>query len=401
MKVLSSITVKRGLLVLLLAICACGPTVKYIVPVESIKIKTIAILPTQLKSDLRRERIDYLITQLNSELNSRSFIIVDPSLANKICQPEQAQADCDQPEVFSDKYGVDGFIQLQIDSVSRTNLIAATYNAIRGKLVLYNPMMKKVAQISASESERGGLLFNSGQLVVGLESTLENSEDHSFNLSAQNLIQALVGKLPVAATELGAVSEQLPAPSILGVTFKNLGKSRYEVCLDGQAGDSAFLLIDKTRSELREVSKGRYCSKLLLGGVLQEQTRFRAELRTAYGIAEEREIDLTNLLSCNLEGAVVVSSDQSVTVGCANSLTNEQLVQCELMLKRCRQANILVYKGVGEIGPYQQILSRPIQITGTKLNVDLSKQEEEFLVASESSSGELSVPINLKTVGTK
>ena len=189
---LSSTNVLRALAPTLLFVAACGTTVTKSSQFEQSSPSLYALLPVTYPSDIRPERAAYIRTALERELATRGFVLLDDSVTLRVC----GEASCPGRSELVSRYGVDGFLQLSLDGTNRINFGAGFYNNISGDLLLLNRESEELVRIEHSESERGGLLFNSGQVIEGIVSTVDNTGDLSFSNLADEFAQELALKVP-------------------------------------------------------------------------------------------------------------------------------------------------------------------------------------------------------------
>lgn len=310
-------------------------------PAADSGIYSLAVLPAAVPANVVREKIMTIRSQLIEQLKATGFQVMDESVVTASC----TENGCKDPEAFAKKYNVQGFVKLDIQGVSRTNLLAAFYNSIYGTVTVTDPQGKELFNIPHTESERGGLLFNSGQVFQGLISTAENTEQASFTRLAEKFAQAIALELPRPSIK----EQSSPASSeiqIQSVSSEPKGDSRYKICAKGTPDAQAALVIDRLRGMLREEKRGEYCGIFPIGGVLQDDSRIAVELRSSYGTSVQKRLDQTAFASCLPEGLVTLT-DGYLRLGC-----NDSQSDCEKKLKVCRNHKLLVYKASSEGGPF-------------------------------------------------
>jgi len=332
---------------------ACGPTVTQSARLDSFRPESFLVLPNVYASDIKREKVDYIRSALIQELQGSGFVVLDDAVVNRICSDET----CPERNALAKRFSVNAFLELNVSSIQRANILAAYYNAIKGRLRLLDNSSQELLSIEQSQSEKGGLLFNSGQVLQGLISSVENSRDESFNNLADKFVRTLVSKLPSVRRDRG-ISEAMGV-SISSINIQPKGESRYELCAEGTPQVNAFFLFGQNKASLREEGKGRYCGVFLIGMEPKEGTKFAVELRSPFGIVAQRAIDTAYLpRSCDPSGLVKKESRGSTSilrVQCENVADPELKKLCEEKAKRCASAQFIVYRGAGEAGPFEKV----------------------------------------------
>jgi len=337
---------------LLFSAAACGPTIKRSPELESTKIQTLAVLPAKADPDLRRERVEYVRQSIIRELVSSGFIVLDDSIVNRIC----VDADCAARAQLKEKYKIDGLVAIELKSLSRVNFGAGYYNRIHGDVKFLTADSKELLDIDHTESEKGGLLFNSGQVVQALIETYENSGDDSFNKLAERFAKTVVLRSPAPAG--GAVLTSLSDVNITQTEITPLGDSRYRVCASGNPGATANFVVDRIKIPLRERAPGQYCAAMLLGDLVQPWSKVGIELRSAFGVPVQSALEPTPFLACMPKS--IVSRDSSAAnpklrIGCAAGLSAEEQNRCEAQLKTCASSQFLVYRSETNSGPFSRV----------------------------------------------
>ena len=148
-----------GAVALSLCLLGCSaPRVKPSPALASKAIQTVVVLPPQSGTAVTRERLGILRSALQNEFSNQGFVVVDRDVVDATC----TDATCSGRGVLIARYPIDAFATLTIDSASRNNFLAGYYNAIVGRLILEDVEGMELLDVRHTESERGGLLFNSG-----------------------------------------------------------------------------------------------------------------------------------------------------------------------------------------------------------------------------------------------
>ncbi len=335
------------------ALAACGPTVRNAPELESTKLQTVAVLPPLVESDIRRERVEYLHQNLIRQLETNGYIALDQAIVNKICGTDAA---CPGRKDFGEKYGVDALVELKITSQARVNFVAGYYNTISGEVRLLTPDSKELVSVDHQESERGGLVFNSGQVIQGLIQTFENTGDDSFNKLAERFTKTVALRLP--APSGGAKLAKVTDVNITRTNIKPLGDSRFEVCVEGNPRATAEFVVDRVRTPLREIKSGEYCGALLLSGLVQPTSRVSAELRSPFGVPAQQSIDAAPFLSCapkNLVSRSISGGSPRLAFGCNDGLAAADKEKCESQLANCTGSQFLIFRADSSVGPFEKV----------------------------------------------
>lgn len=329
-----------------LAISACAPTVRLSSVFSDRKLQTVIVLPATGPADVTREKIDTIRRTLISELKSSGFVILDDALVFANC----TNLGCKDAKQFASRYGAQAFAALSVSSANRVNVLAGYYNSISGKLELKDGAGVEIGSVEHTEREKGGLLFNSGQLIEGLRSTAANGEAESFARLSERFAKELVQQLPKPSS----VSQTSSAATVQidGIKANTKGAGRYEICALGTAGGVGSLVVDGQRSSLRESRAGNYCGVFRIGGNLNPTSRLSVEIRSPYGAVAEREISDQISAGCFPEGLVMQSADGVVNISCNGA---SDAAACNAKLAACRAGKVLVFKGSDESGPFERV----------------------------------------------
>lgn len=376
----------RSLHVILLAASlssGCAPKVSGFVPTSGYQVRTVALLPVVSEEPIQRERLELLQRLLVRELRSSGFQVLDLRRILRSCRPPACSLN-----TLAEQYDVDALAQLTIHSTSRMNLLAGFYNSIDGALELQDRSGLPIGTIEHTQREPGGLLFNSGQLFEGIQSTAENFADNRFVRLAERFVRTLVVRLPpphhpASNTHLLALQSVEVVPR---------GTGRYEVCAVGTEGVFASLVVRGDRFPMREVAPGRYCIAALLDLSTPARNDHRVELRTSYGSFIEARIDGELPSSCTLETVLTAAylDHPQLSLTCPNS--SDQ--RCEVELEECRNATLIVYRASESTGPFNRVGS-----TRRTPWVDRSAAPRPrwvYEVLAKSDDGTVSVPVAIE-----
>lgn len=380
------------LITLLLFLGACGAKVRVDDALKLGTPRTVAVLPMEYPPGVTRERVQYIRESLLGELKNSGFTVLDDTITMRVCSSPV----CPERAVLSEKYFADGFFALEVASVSRNNFLAGYYNSIRGKLSLANREGKNLIVVDNTESERGGLLFNSGQIIQGVISQIRNADVDAFERLADAFVRTLVGKIPVpgrsvAANEGGSVS-------IGAVTVSKSKDDGDTLCVTGTPDSAAFLLVGRDRTNLRETKPGTYCARLRIEDLSTAAGAASVELRSPYGSIVRQPLDLA-LDACEIRGLVRVQRDdgkEQVVIQCTKTVRSKPVGDQCGTVQTCEKHRFFIYHAKTAFGPFRKVG----ETRGPEWSVPkgLRTPEAVFQVVAVDEHGDFSVPVRAKIV---
>lgn len=378
----------RGLRALVLAsvltaLLGCGPKVKMSEALKQGTPRAVAVLPVNYPSGVQRERVDYLRQSLTSELKNRGFVVLDDTAVNKVCPTSE----CPNASELTTKYSADGFVELHLDSIARNNFLAGYYNAIRGTMAFEDRMRKPLLEVEHTESERGGLIFNSGQLIQGVISQINNSKQDAYSRLADKFAKTVVSKIP--RPKASAVEEE---GDIVAITSVKLTQSKIgdEVCVSATPQLMAFLLLPGQRSNLREVRPGEYCSRLRLADIGADLSTISVEVRSPYGSSARQQLK-SDVSSCDLAGLIQVraqGSAKKLVLSCAPSVN-----KCDSRYQNCDAHRFIIYRALSPLGPFTKVA----EVRDLAWPLPRGSQADLYQVVAVDKHGNLSIPTAVDT----
>lgn len=328
---------------------------------------TLAVLPAVAKATLPRERVQYIHENLIRDLTSSGYRVLDDVFVKKICSTPE----CLERNQIAAKYPVDAFVELKIDSISRNNFFAGYVNAISGSIRFVSSDGIELVSVTHTAQERGGLLFNSGQLLQAVSTTISNTEEDSTKQLAEKFVKEMVSKLPNAPLVANGKRKETPVNLTADSTFSGrpgldpseemeinlaeswiepLGGARFKICAKGSPGQAGFVLIGWSRSALIEQSPGTYCRVLLIDPQLQSPARFAVELRSPFGVVTQKPLAIDAIQFCSLNGLINMASVTNSDL----RFTKFKKVGggVEQNAADCNLAKVIVYDAPEQKGPY-------------------------------------------------
>lgn len=346
----------KALIILLgVMVVGCGPKVTVAPEFESAKPKLVAFLGTIAPEDIRKERVAYLANAVRSAVQGRDYLLLDESVVRKICPT----AECPDRKQLADRYGVQAFLTLRVESVSRNNFGVGYWNSVKGVLSLTQPTGAELLAIDHSEREQGGVVFQSGQVLQGIIEQVNNSGDDSFNKLADKFARTLALKLPKAPASAAptATTAVRNETDLEMVDIRQLRSEVYEVCARSNSGSAVSILMNRQRTNLRPAGPSRFCGIYRLHAKSGTPGSITVEARSAFGAVQRREIALDLPTLCNLDGRVALKRQgdkRMLLLSCV--AIGKQSVPCSAGQVTCPVEKLLVYKAPAESGPYEKVV---------------------------------------------
>jgi hypothetical protein len=370
----------------LLFLVSCAPKVKVAQNFETSQSKTVAVLPAEYPAGVSPDRVNYIRSALISEIRNHGYIVLDDKIVDQVCSGPA----CPERSKLTSKFMVDAFFKINVDNVSRNNFTAGYYNAVSGNLQMLDRQGAEILKVEQTESEHGGLLFNSGQLFQGLISQAKNSGDGAFDQLADKFVSTLVSKIPAARG--GEINADATAVSINSVEANMIQPAQYRICTQATPVSLAYFLYNNQRTNLREISPGRYCGVYRLDEALSG-AKFAVEVRSPFGVADRKDLILDPGSLCDISGNVVLNSADSqndLQITCTKLGNNGSVLgQCAKVRECSSLSRFYVYKAPSEIGPYQKVAD----IQQTQWQDRKPASNVNYQVVTISSHGTASVPV--------
>jgi len=370
-----------------LAAAACGPTVKNSLPPGALLPSSIAVLPAHYSGEIPREHVDLVREAVISGLRNQNFVVVEDKVVQATCSTPL----CPEKSTLARDYLIDSFATVSLDSFSKNNFIAGYFNEIHGKLTITDVSGKELTTIDHTQTESGGVLFQSGQIFQGIISQVKHSSDSVFEDIADNFAKTIVEKLPAHSDSTTSQRSEGLEVALTSATVQWSGQSSYTVCAQGTPHSFAYLLLDQTRSSLRETSPGRYCggfSTLVAptaGGVQA------VELRTAFGNSVRQNITIPVLPPCNLNNRVSRPLPSQVNIACTKVGTNDTAApsDCSASLPECVAVKVVLYAAPQASGPFRKVSESTTQ------TITVSPSQQTIAVVAIAKGGVSSQPATI------
>ena len=347
---------------------------------------TIAVLPVSTASDIQREKLTYLQKAFSRELSSSGYSVLNEKTVNEVCRTEG----CPERTDLVHKYSVDNFVEISLTSSEQANFLAGYYNVVSGTVRLLNASNEQLLSIDHSENERGGILFNSGQVLEAFTSASRGFEDSSQELS-DRFVKKVIAQLPKADQRVDRASGK--PVEIKKIEVFPLGQSRYRVCAEATPGMTARLVLRGLKYPLRETRQGSYCSVLLLALASQRSEVSRIVVESPYGLSKQKELTFPDSILCNPASLVYRNGSASLSINCRDGDGKEQ---CLEDIKSCKSTQFFVYKSESADGPFTKagkVVGESWKDIGTAAR---SSGDVSYAVLALSPDGASSVPFQIK-----
>jgi hypothetical protein len=308
-------------------------------------------------SDSVKQRTVLIEQQLANALRDTGYPVLAPLLVRSLCRDSVC---AEGKQKLINQYGVNGFFTLTLNSVQSTDFLAGYYNTISGSLRLTDVQGTELLSTEHQESERGGLLFNSGQIVQGVLSQIENSSDSSFPQLAERFTRSIVRGLPVPRYAKANEADQV---ALTGIEVHPVAPSTYRICVNGTPQSLGSIIWSGRKSLLREERAGRYCGIYLFDESVPGVHEVRAEIASPYGTAVREPVDLASQLSCvrpeffalNRAAYAEIALTCKQTAREGLSCTRTEDLPAQKMATLCMLSKYFVYRATTRSSPYLRI----------------------------------------------
>jgi hypothetical protein len=346
--------------------------------------RKLAVLPAAYTTDVTRERVDLVRSLVAAELRNKSFLVLDDLALQSLC----SSPECPERSILASRYGVDGFVRVSVDSFSRSNFLAGYYNALSGTLKISNQANSPLFEVKSTSSDKGGLLFESGQVLQGIREQVNSSADQAFTKVASAFARTVVSEMPEGSNAPPALP---PAPNINDVKLIHLHGGGFELCADGTPNSWGRALMLGSRTALRETSPGRYCAIFAPSAAGLLSSPVSIELRSAFGTASRKELVEQLEKACDLSNRVSLRGGEQrreIVLSCSNLPASPR--DCGAEAPLCSIERFFVYRGVSETGPFLKIAE---STKGIWRDAARPNPLYSYQVVSRSPSGLTSLPV--------
>lgn len=345
------------LLFLLLLVSCSNSKINVTSEFKETKPRLVALLPIKSTLDLRDARVALLEQQIRSELKLRGYTLVEEAVVKKICPTY----DCKQVAKLFSNYGISAYVQAEIESFSRNNFGLGFYNTISGNIKFFDRNGKELLKVARSEKEKGGLLFQSGQILQGLKEQFNNSGDDAFNLLAEKFSRELLQGVPAYNNQAVGTDDFAPSKLEL-VSMDEIKPQLYKICARSDSGSLVNLVFKRERVSLKSNPSGLFCRILWLNDSALSNNKIFIEARTAYGEVVRKDLTFIDEPVCLLDDKTTLAripnkNELSLSIECkAKKEKVGVLLYCQDVDKICSIKKLVIYHSDSEIGPYTKFI---------------------------------------------
>lgn len=350
----------RFIYLLLVTFCfqACSMiTANFTDSFKSVSNPIVALLPPVSSNDLARENLDLVFQSLRTELENHGYTVLDDSAVKSFCSASM----CKNFKDLNNRYKANVFAQLTISSSYNTNLLAAYYNSLDGKLELFDLDGKNLGSIEHRESERGGILLGSGQIFQAISDSISNVVDSPIAKLAKRFAVKIASELPSPKySEDFYTSDSL---KINNIDIEPVSPGFAKLCVDGSPGNFAYLVANNIRTNLRTDGNGHYCG-IFDGNVAPffKETEYEIQLRDPAGQVVSKSFPSYSDRLCKLQPqaeSYLKGGKKHIQIVC-DSESNPSAIQnsktCNLNLyPGCSSLEFVVYGSSEADGPYTKL----------------------------------------------
>ncbi|MCB0358314.1 MAG: hypothetical protein KDD44_01715 [Bdellovibrionales bacterium] len=371
----------------------CGPTVTLSPEFADSSNSIVAVLPPEYPEGVSRERIDYLHDLLVVELKNADLLVLSPEIVASVCSSPR----CPERTALQKTYDVSRFIRLEVRSYSESNFIAGFYNALDGNLSFESVDGSVLGNVTQTESERGGLVFDSGQVFQGILEQYRDAVGESFSMLGAKFVRSLINELPrpsQAATGLARVAP----PEITSVVTSRPRPGLLEVCVRGPDTAMGSLVIGQERATLRSNGMGNHCGIFRLDAIsLESRSRPVVELRSPLGLTAREVVNLPATVPCDVRGQVIAARTAQGTEFRFRCTADRPSASCGENDTPCAESKIIVYRSQGPELPFIPVGEGTL---GSVIDRQTAAQPEaiRYQVVTVSPAGVFSLPTPVEVV---
>jgi hypothetical protein len=315
---------------LLIFLSACSTTSVTVSPETTSLPAAATLLPLSTTVEITREHAGAVEQAILSSLRNRGFLVSH----------------------HTDNSPVRGaVIKAHIDTFRRDSILAGHVNILGGSLSYRGAKQQLLAKSEHTESERGGLLFNSGQLLKGLTDEIDNLQDKKFDSWVKRYAEALVRALPEPKIAASDASPTAPSIERISLTERRAG---IEICAFGTPGSQARVLFTGDTAPLIEAGEtGRYC--LTLPSYIDRKSLqgAKVEISNAFGLRAVQAVpDTQNLMPC--PQATLLARLVGSTLTFAPSCSAAKVLTSCADIASCQRNRFRTYR-LGSGGTFSQL----------------------------------------------
>lgn len=379
------------LLLMLAAACVgCGPKVTLSPELQKEQPRVVAFLGVKAPDDMRKERVEYLEQALRSEISNRGYLVLDKDAMSKTC----SSVDCPELSDLVNRNGLQGTFTAEISSITRANFGVGYWNSVSGKLRLLNPAGIELLAVDHSEREQGGVVFQSGQAIEAITSTVRNAGDDAFNMLADKYAKTIALKIPRVESSSNSARDEDPLKSVSAQQIRN---GVYEICAVGAERAIVSLVVNKQRTNLRPTKGGTFCGiyRIEPARAAGGAAKLYVEARSPFGQLDRQDVALDTPSRCDLDGKVELRRDDrrnllSVRCVALNSAKKKSAPSsCSDAASSCSAEKLIVYRAPTDQGPFTKVT----ELRDYSWSEPAKKDQVTYRVVAVDSRGDVSAPV--------
>lgn len=341
-------------LILLIAIVAvissCGPLVTIDRLFEERAPRRVAFLPVEIKQVIEPRKVQEVKDAIQVELEARGFYVLADDAAEAICSSPA----CPERDRLFEQFDIDATVSLILSEISESSFGIGYTNTIDGELAFHDRAGNLLLYINHDESERGGIIFDSGQIVRGLREQFSSDGETFFKALARDFAREVVAGIPASMTPGAAGIEDDVV--IESTTIDAFASGFSKVCIKGTPARQGRIHFGRTTSSLREVSPGSYCTIVNLPS---EQVSITASLRSAWGGAATMPVKVPVLARCDITSRLKLKNSQpgkpvSIDLQCARLGNARQTKGCEEVVE-CKDFSLEIFRTYSTPSPFVKL----------------------------------------------
>lgn len=234
---------RRFISIVFLIITSCSSSTIILAPKPDTVPAQIVLRPLALEVELTNEHRTAVYRVVLAALRNRGYLVAESAPAAPSVQSAQLPS-----------------AVITITSLRRDSVLAGHINRISGTIQILDLDGRPIAEGTHTEVEKGGLLFNTGQLFKGIQSELANIDNSGFDDWIERFAAALVQTLPKPAPVGIDTLTLTPAIEQVHITSSH---TNHQVCFRSSTGQQALLRLQNNTFPMREINAtGRYCVAL-------------------------------------------------------------------------------------------------------------------------------------------
>lgn len=271
-------------LLCLTALAGCGPTVKLSPDYNERKPnQLIAVLPVVAETEVPKEHLQFLRDSLVAELRNSEYLVLDRDLVDEYCPTSSSS--CSNLDNLLEAYDLSGAFELTVTDYGHTGFLIGFYSTVGGQLNFLSEKGNKLFTMEHQESKRGGLLFNSGQLLTAIRNQIDSGSTNKKEELERKFVRSLIADLP----EINPSEMNFSPPKIQTAEITNLSDlGRTKFCVNADSTVKSHIYVGRVKADLRPESTERHCA--VYSSDLFEECDVKFVVATRFGDASVKTV---------------------------------------------------------------------------------------------------------------